>query len=203
MRIRETLAPWRRGGVPRRLNWNWTMRQCRITIGGVAWFSGFWFLTARGHRRRLDDMPNTLVTPYPLAVVICDLAWRDPGTGKTTLLGCFSAVMGRTFPLSVFSLGLYVALTDGRGKMPIRMRIIDTDETREPVVETECEVEFSDPRMIVELCLNMQGLVFPEAGEYRCQVFAGGEFLIERRILAVQAGDKPDSQSEDKGEVDQ
>jgi len=157
----------------------------------------------RDHRRRLDDMSHAVVAPYPVAVVICELAWRDPGTGKATLLGCFSTVMGRTFPLSVLSLGVYVALTDGRGKMPIRMRIIDTDETREPVVEAEHEVEFSDPRMIVELCLNIQGLVFPEAGDYRCQVFAGGEFLIERRILAVQAGDRPDNESENKGEVDQ
>jgi len=93
-------------------------------------------------------MSGTTVAPYPLALVICDYVWRDPGTGKATLLGCFSAVMGPSFPLSVSSLGLYIALTDGRGKIPIRVRIIDADETRPPVVEGEYEFEFNDPRMI-------------------------------------------------------
>jgi hypothetical protein len=54
--------------------------------------------------------------------------------------------------------------------------------------------------MIVEICLNMPGLIFPEPGEYRCQVFAGSEFLIERRILAVRVGDKPDERTESEGE---
>jgi hypothetical protein len=101
--------------------------------------------------------------------------------------------------LSVFSLGLYIALTDGRGKLPIRIRIIDADESREAVLETEAEIEFADPRMIAEICLNMPGLTFPEPGEYRCQVFAGHEFLMERRILAVQVGNKPDAEGEDQG----
>jgi hypothetical protein len=141
-------------------------------------------------------MPQTSVAPYPLAIVICDLAWRDPGTGKATLLGCFSALMGPDFPLSVASLGLYIALTDGRGTIPIRIRMIDVDESRDPVVESEVEVEFSDPRMIAEICLNMQGLVFPEPGEYRCQVFAGNEFLLERKIVAVQSGGNRDERGE-------
>jgi hypothetical protein len=143
-------------------------------------------------------MPEIVVNPYPLAVVICDLAWRDPGTGKATLLGCFSTVMGTNFPMSVFSLGLYIALTDGRGKLTIRTRIIDVDESREPLVETEVEVEFADPRMVAELCMNFQNLTFPESGEYRCQVFAGNEFLVERRIVAVQVGETPDTGQENK-----
>ena len=108
--------------------------------------------------------------------------------------------MGPAFPLSVSSLGLYIALTDGRGKIPIRVRIIDADETRPPVVEGEYEFEFNDPRMIAEICMNMQGLTFPEPGEYRCQVFAGNEFLIERRIIAVRVTQNPDAESGDKGE---
>ncbi|MGA2034762.1 MAG: hypothetical protein ABSG68_21140 [Thermoguttaceae bacterium] len=79
------------------------------------------------------------------------------------------------------------------------MRIIDADENREPIVESEVEVEFADPRMIAEICLNMQGLTFPEPGEYRCQVFAGNEFLMERRMLAVQVSGKPDSGSKNQG----
>jgi hypothetical protein len=132
-------------------------------------------------------------------MVICDLVWRDPGTGKATLLGCFSAVTAAKFPASIFSLGLYLALTDGRGKIPIRIRIVDADESREPVFESVAEFDFTDPRVIAEICLNMTGLTFPEPGEYRCQAFAGNEFLIERRILVIQAGENPDAPGEGEG----
>jgi hypothetical protein len=145
-------------------------------------------------------MPQPVLNPYPLAMVICDLAWRDPATGKITLLGCFSAVSASDFPVSIFSLGLYIALTDGRGKIPIRIRIVDVDESREPIFESEVEFDFADPRVIAEICLNMPGLTFPEPGEYRCQAFAGSDFLIERRIVAVRTGENPDTRSEDKGE---
>jgi hypothetical protein len=30
--------------------------------------------------------------PYALALVICDAIWHDPGTGKRTILGCFSSI---------------------------------------------------------------------------------------------------------------
>ncbi len=150
-------------------------------------------------------MAQTPITPYPLAMVICDLAWRDPATGKSTLLGCFSAEMAPTFPLSVLSLGLYVAITDGRGKIPVRIRIIDVDEDREAILDSEVEVEFTDPRMIMEICLNVPGVTFPDPGEYRCQAFANNEFLMERRILAIKAGDSPDagSENQDKGPTDE
>ena len=76
---------------------------------------------------------------------------------------------------------------------------MDADESREPVFESVAEFDFTDPRVIAEICLNMTGLTFPEPGEYRCQAFAGNEFLIERRILVIQAGENPDAPGEGEG----
>lgn len=83
-------------------------------------------------------------------------------------------------------MAVYAALTDGRGKVPVKLQVIDVDEEEEPIASIEGDVEFSDPRMIVEMDLHLAKLNFPGPGEYRIQLYAGSEFVIERRLLVVQ-----------------
>lgn len=126
-----------------------------------------------------------VVTPYPLAMVICDGLWRDPYTGKTTLIGTFSAIGGHSFPLVHPILSVYVALTDGQGRIPVKLELVDVDEVREPIFAQETEVESSDPRSVMELHFQATGLEFPAPGEYRLKLFANSEFIIERRVIVV------------------
>ena len=123
--------------------------------------------------------------PMALALVVCDAIWIDPGTGKKTILGTFSAFFGRQFPLTVPQIGVYVALTDARGKVALKLRLVDVDELREPVKEHEFEVDFKDPIMIAEGVLHFLGPTFPEEGEYRLQLVAEGELIMERRIVLM------------------
>ena len=129
--------------------------------------------------------PENTSTPYPLAMVVCDGVWRDPYTGKYTLLGIFSALGGTSFPLAHPIITVYISLTDGRGRIPIRLQLVDVDEEREPVFCKEEELDFADPRSIFEICMMFGNIQFPEPGEYRLKLFAGTEFIIERRILVV------------------
>lgn len=126
------------------------------------------------------------VTPYPLAMVVCDGAWRDPYTGKFTLIGTFGALCGSSFPLTHPILTVYASLTDGRGVMPIKLELVDVDEQREPVFDRTSDAEFNDPRMILELCFQVSMIVFPEPGEYRLKLYANNEFMLERRIVVTQ-----------------
>ncbi len=71
----------------------------------------------------------------------------------------------------------------GAGQVDIRVQIVDVDEEREPIWVGEQQVEFSDPRMVAESDMLIGGLTFPEPGEYRIQVFASNQFVIERRLL--------------------
>jgi hypothetical protein len=80
-----------------------------------------------------------------------------------------------------------VCLTDGYGKVPFRFRIVDSEEPREPLFTAEGELEFTDARAVLEIALTAQNLIFPEGGEYRCQLFANKEFVLERRILVQGA----------------
>lgn len=70
--------------------------------------------------------------------------------------------------------------------MPIVIQLVDADEEGEPLFRGEAEVEFPDPRAIVSMSFHMSGVTFPGPGEYRFQLYAGGEFLMERRLVVIE-----------------
>jgi hypothetical protein len=127
--------------------------------------------------------------PYPLAMVISDAIWRDPGSGKRTILGCFSVIFAQGFPAAHPIMAVYVAVTNGRGKVKLVLQLVcttDDEGEEETLFRGEGEVEFPDPRTVVELDYHIGGIVFPREGEYRFQLFAGNEFLMERRLVVQQ-----------------
>ena len=127
------------------------------------------------------------IVPYALAMVVCDAIWRDPGTGKRVLLGVFSAIQVRKFPSVHPIMAVHVAVTDGHGRVSLRLRLIDAGEEREPLFEASQEVAFPDPLAIVEWDYHLYKLRFDTPGEYRFQLFAGNAPLIERRFLVLPA----------------
>ena len=125
------------------------------------------------------------VTPYPLSMVLCDGLWRDPYTGKFTLIGLFSTVGSENFPMDLPVLSIYVALTDGQGTMPLKLELVDVDESRPPLFSDENDVSFNDPCAVLELAFQRTHVVFPSPGEYRLKLFVNNDFMIERRILVT------------------
>lgn len=132
-----------------------------------------------------NENSKQIAAPYPLAMVIADAVWKDPSTGKLTILGCFSALFVKEFPAVVPSVAVYIALTDAQGRIPIILKLIDADEERAPVFEAKSMVEFPDRRAVVQLALAFQNLQLMAPGEYRFQLYAGDEPLMERRILVI------------------
>jgi hypothetical protein len=127
-------------------------------------------------------------TPMALAMVVCDAVWVDPATGKSTILGTFASIHGHDFPLAVPTMAVYLALTDARGVVPLELRLVDVDEEQEPVFQTELSQEFADPIVVAELVVILENKIFPTPGEYRLQLFAAGDFLMERRVFVQQYG---------------
>ena len=136
--------------------------------------------------------------PYVLAMLICDAVHRDPGTGKPTIIGCFGTIGAAQFPAAHPFMTVYVELTDGRGQVPLTLRLVDSDEDSE-IFRAETEVNMSDPLAIVVTAFGINGAIFPKAGEYRMQLLAGTERLLERRLLLLQlpGGPANEQQSSD------
>jgi hypothetical protein len=129
-----------------------------------------------------------LPPPYALALIVCDAIWRDPATGKHTILGCFSTITAQEFPCTHPVLSVYAAITDGHGTVPIALRLVDVDDEEDPVFESSSEIAFPDPRTVVELAFGATNITFPHEGEYRLQLRSGSALLMERRILLAEAG---------------
>jgi hypothetical protein len=131
---------------------------------------------------------SLLPLPLPLAMVICDTIWKDSGSGKATLLGLFSEIGAKEFPATHGNMGVHIALTDAQGTVPVRLQLLDVDEEEEPLYRAETELAFPNPREIINWNIHIRDVVFPAAGEYRLQLFARGEFLMERRLMVKQVG---------------
>jgi hypothetical protein len=124
--------------------------------------------------------------PYVLALVIADGIHHDPGTGKQTILGLFSAIHTTKFPVVLEQMAVYLAVTDGNGRVPLELRLVDVDDEHDALIEMKTEIEFPDPRMIIEANLIAKNVTFPKSGEYRLQLYGCGDLLIERRIVVVE-----------------
>ena len=123
--------------------------------------------------------------PDVLSMIVCDQIITDRITGKQSLIGMFSRVHSPVFPAVHPQLSVFVALTEGHGEVELRIRIVDSNEARPPIVEGKGKVQFKNPRAIAHLALQFHGLRFPEPGEYRVQLYTGSELLREARLEMV------------------
>jgi len=132
-------------------------------------------------------------TPAPdvLAMIVCDQIITDRLTGKQSIIGMFSKIHARGFPAAHPQLCVFVALTEGRGESELRIRIVDANDARPPIVEGRGKVRFHDPRAIANLALQFHGLTFPQPGEYRVQLYSGGELLREARLELIKLKPRP------------
>ena len=135
-------------------------------------------------------MSEFIPVPEVLSLLVCDQIITDRMTGKQSLIGIFSTIHSRRFPIVHPQLCVYVALTDGRGKTPLTIRIVDADDSRPPVVEGTGAVEFRNPRAIANLALQFQGLRFTEPGEHRIQILCKDTMLRDSRLTVIKV-DRP------------
>ena len=87
------------------------------------------------------------------------------------------------FPARHTWLTIFCQLTNGRGKTPVTIKLVDVGKTDKVMGEKTETVKFVDVRQVRSLIFNIGGIIFPHQGEYRFQIFANKEFLGERRII--------------------
>lgn len=144
--------------------------------------------------------------PYCLAMVLCDGVHRDATTGKFTILGTFSTLGSQEFPAKL-QFCVYYSVTDGLGPTVLRLRLVDAscgiangvDGEEGVAFELSTEFDFENPLLVLETAVSI-GTVIPKEGLYHCELWAGDELLMSRRLLATPT---PAQQQEDKGEDDE
>jgi hypothetical protein len=123
-----------------------------------------------------------MAAPFPLAMVICDAVHEDPTNHKRTILGTFSMIDAADFPAEAPQFCVYAVLSNGRKTSQIRIVVVDIDEDDEPIWNRVLTVQFPDPFGAYEFVFPIANLRFPMAGEYLVRLFAGDEFVIERKM---------------------
>ncbi len=122
------------------------------------------------------------VPPILLSAIICDRVIFDKITGMPSLINIIQTINAPVYPIRNV-LVFFCELTNGHGKTNAMIRLVSTQNEERALFEQSGEVEFTFEQQTVTLAVSLHGVVFPEPGEYRFQLFTEGNLLGERRVI--------------------
>ena len=103
--------------------------------------------------------------PQVLAWVTCDAVYVDPATGKHTLLGIFTNIRAKEFPVSHPRMVWFLSFSDlTAGQHQLKITIGLPMEESRTIIEKEFKAE--NPAQRINLINDIQGLDFEEPGNY-------------------------------------
>ncbi|MFI4912113.1 MAG: DUF6941 family protein [Sedimentisphaeraceae bacterium JB056] len=123
------------------------------------------------------------IPPILLSAITCDRVIFDRITGMPSVINIVQMVNAPQFPVRHSELVFFCELTNGHGETEVEIRLVDLEEDDRILFQQKKSVDFRDVRHVLTLALRMQGIVFPEPGEYRFQLYANNCLLGERRIV--------------------
>lgn len=116
--------------------------------------------------------------PHPAlkAMLICERAIREAGTGKVTLVGIFDNISSTAFPFDfVGGLAVYARLTDAQGRYPIRLELVRLAD-EQAIGRAIVEAEILDRMGSHEVTFNIGHVRFDRPGRYEFRLFANERF---------------------------
>ena len=122
------------------------------------------------------------IPPVLLSAIVCDRVIFDKVTGMPSLINIIQAINAPKYPIRNF-LVFFCELTNGHGKTQTSIRIVDAQDDNKVIFEQKGTVEFRDVKQIVTLAIALQGIAFPQPGEYRFQLYAEQSLLCERSVI--------------------
>jgi hypothetical protein len=125
----------------------------------------------------------TGIQPILLSAITCGRVLFDKVSGMPSIIDIVQTINAQQFPARHPQIVFFCELTNGHGTTKMKIRLVDTQEEDKHIFEKEGAVQFKDVKQIVTLAMDLHGVVFPQPGEYRFQLFANGYLLGERRII--------------------
>lgn len=124
------------------------------------------------------------VQPQCLALVLCDTVIEDARTRNKTLVNMFNGLLTPTVPVRQDRMVAFVALTGGRGTVPMALRLCFDKEYERDLLRLPAQVEFPRevPHAVVDLVFEIRGFMFPHFGNYTFEVRCEEVPLLMRRF---------------------
>ena len=129
---------------------------------------------------------NVNSKPQLLAWLLCDGVHIDPTTGKHTVLGIFSNIMARQFPMVHPHMVWFLTITDvaaGSHKMRISMGK-DVDDPK-PLIERVFDSQ--GPLVRINLINEIRNFTIQEPGDYSIVVEIDDETLLATSLTVGEA----------------
>src|SRR6266705_1737645 len=98
--------------------------------------------------------------PHPTfhAMLVCDNAIREEGTGKVSLIGIFTDIWTPTFPNLHPSLCVYANLSDAQGVYRMRLDLMRTSDMR-AIGRGEAKLDVPDRMRPTEVVFELRGIL--------------------------------------------
>lgn len=134
-------------------------------------------------------MTATQVKPTPIALVLCDNIYQEPG-GKTALVGLFSRIEAQTFPVTHPRLAVFASVTGLRSGSRARLEIVHGEDDRVIVWAEGPFPDEADPLSTVDMHFTFNNVVFSEPGMHFLR-FWGNDHLIMMRPFVIDRITRP------------
>jgi hypothetical protein len=128
----------------------------------------------------------TDIQPILLSAIICNRVIFDKVSGMPSIIDIVQTIDAQRYPARHPQIVFFCEMTNGHGTTDVTISLVNTQDEEKVVFEREGKVHFENVKQIVTLAMNLQGIVFPGPGEYRFQLFGGGNLLGERRVACRQ-----------------
>lgn len=123
------------------------------------------------------------------AFLLCDAVVRDVQTGKTVIQGIFDTVFAPSFPAVHPALAAYFRIQfDGRPNIRVAASLAIDIPSGLRTISPELELVNMGPTGTTEGWINIQGLNFPEPGQYTFELLINGDPVATYRITLQQPG---------------
>jgi hypothetical protein len=136
--------------------------------------------------------PGPAAPPHPVfkAMLICDQAIREEGTGKTSLIGIFEQIGARRFPVRHSSLAVYAMMTDAQGEYAVRLELVRLDDLM-TVGEGQGRMTVEDRQKTTEITFTLANLQFEQPGTYEFRLYASGRLVGHKTFRVLRLASPP------------
>jgi hypothetical protein len=124
--------------------------------------------------------------PQLLAWLLCDGVHIDPGSGKHTILGVFSNIMAKRFPVVHPRMVWFMTLTDV-ATGPHRLRILMGLDPTDPKPLIEQAFDSQGPLVRINLINELRNMSFERPGEYSILIEIDDEPLLATSLTVAEA----------------
>lgn len=123
--------------------------------------------------------------PQVLAWITCDAVYADPATGKHTLLGIFTNLKAKKFPVSHPRMVWFLSFSDlTAGNHRLKISIGLPMEEPRTIIEKEFKSENAAQR--INLINDIQGLQFEKPGNYAIVIEIDDHVVLASTLPVTQ-----------------